>query len=64
MNAGVPFYHQRSSTLNNANPKEKRAIQMQADADRLRFYEKYGFHTWSPEYAAQFDERFFGVDAK
>jgi hypothetical protein len=26
--------------------------------------EKYGFHTWSPEYAAQFDERFFGVDAK
>jgi GT2 family glycosyltransferase len=64
MNAGVPFYHQRSSTLNNANPKEKRAIQMQADADRLVFYEKYCFHTWSPEYAAQFDESLFGVDAK
>jgi GT2 family glycosyltransferase len=62
MNAGVPFYHLRSSTLNNANPKEKRAIQMQADADRLEFYRKYGFHTWSPEYSAQFDEKFFGVD--
>jgi GT2 family glycosyltransferase len=64
MNAGVPFYHLRSSTLNNAAPKERRAIQMQADADRLRFYEKYGFHTWSPEYAAQFVPDNFGVDAK
>lgn len=64
MNAGIPFYHERSSTLRNANPKERRIIEMQADADRLRFFEKYGFHTWSPEYAAQFDEKFFGVDAK
>jgi predicted GNAT family N-acyltransferase len=64
MNAGVPFYHERSSTLNNAAPKERRAIQMQADADRLRFYEKYGFHTWSPEYAAQFSPEQFGCDSK
>lgn len=64
MNAGVPFYHERSSTLNNAAPKERRAIQMQADADRLRFYEKYGFHTWSPEYAAQFTPSNFGVGSK
>ena len=64
MNAGVPFYHERSSTLRNANPKERRIIEMQADADRLVFFEKYGFHTWSPEYAAQFDEKCFGVDAK
>jgi GT2 family glycosyltransferase len=64
MNAGVPFYHLRSSTLNNAAPKEKRAIQMQADADRLEFYRKYGFHTWSPEYAAQFSPETFGCDSK
>ena len=64
MNAGVPFYHERSSTLNNAAPKEKRAIQMQADADRLEFYRKYGFHTWSPEYAAQFSPERFGCDSK
>jgi len=64
LRANVPFYHERSSTLRNANPKERRIIEMQADADRMEFYRKYGFHVWSPEYAAQFDERFFGVDAK
>jgi hypothetical protein len=37
---------------------------MQADADRLEFYRKYGFHTWSPEYAAQFSPETFGCDSK
>ncbi len=64
LRANVPFYHKRSSTLNNAGPKEKRVIQMQADADRLVFFEKYGFHTWSPEYASQFVPENFGVDKK
>lgn len=63
-NSGVGFYHERSSTLNSAAPKEKRVIQMQADADRMRFFEKYGFQTWSPEYAAQFSSDTFGIDAK
>jgi hypothetical protein len=62
--AQIPFFHYGSSTIKNAPPREKRQIEMQADADRMEFYRKYGFHVWSPEYAAQFDERFFGVDAK
>ena len=61
MNAGVPFYHKRSSTLNNAAPREKRQLQMQADSDRLNFYEKWGCHAWAESYAAMFDENFFGV---
>ena len=64
MNAGIPFYHERSSTLRNANPKERRVIEMQADADRLVFYRKYGFHTWSPEYSAQFTPENFGIAKK
>ncbi len=64
MNAGVPFYHERSSTLRNASPKERRVIEMQADADRLTFFEKWHVHTWSPEYAAQFAPENFGIDAK
>jgi GT2 family glycosyltransferase len=64
LRGNVPFYHERSSTLRSANPKERRLIEMQADADRLVFFEKYGFHTWSPEYAAQFTPLNFGVDSK
>jgi len=62
--AQIPFFHYGSSTIKNAPPREKRQIEMQADADRMEFYRKYGFHVWSPEYAAQFDEKSFGVDAK
>jgi len=62
--APIPYYHERSSTINNASPKEKRAMEMQADADRLRFFEKWGIHTWSPEYAAQFSDENFGIDLK
>ena len=37
---------------------------MQADADRLAFAEKYGFRVFDPQYAAMFDEKNFGIDAK
>jgi len=62
-NSGVGFYHERSSTLNSASPKERRTIEMRADADRLAFREKHGFDVWSPEYAAQFTPETFGADA-
>jgi GT2 family glycosyltransferase len=43
LNSGVPFYHERSSTLKLANPVEKRQIELQADADREYFAKKHGF---------------------
>ena len=53
-NAGVPFYHERSSTLRNASPKERRIIELQADADRKVFRELYGCLPWEPGYADLF----------
>lgn len=52
--ANVPFYHERSSTLKNASPEEKRAIQLQADADREVFKSIYGCMPWEPGYAELF----------
>jgi hypothetical protein len=60
----IPFFHYGSSTIKNAPPKEKRQIEMQADADRLTFATKWGFTVGSPQYAAQFDPENFGVDNK
>lgn len=54
MNAGVPFHHERSSTLKRSTPEEKRAIQIQADADRRVFKSIYGCFPWEPEYAELF----------
>lgn len=62
MNAGVPFYHERSSTLNNASAQEKINIQRQADADRKILKRKWGCNAWDDSYAAMFDEKLFGVD--
>ena len=42
LNSHVKFYHERSSTIRNANPFEREVIQRQADADRERFREKWG----------------------
>lgn len=61
-NALVPFYHERSSTLRLASPKDRRLIELQADADRAVFKEKWGFDTWSPQYAAAFSPEKFGID--
>lgn len=48
--ANVPFYHERSSTLKLAPPAEQQEIQMQADADRQVFRQKYGCEPWGPGY--------------
>lgn len=62
LNAGIPFFHERSSTINNASPKDKRVLQLQADADRQTFFEKWGVAACSPEYDAMFNEATFAVD--
>lgn len=63
-NAHIPFFHERSSTLNSAPPREKRLIEMRADADRAVFAEKWGCETWSPEYAAMLAPETFGIGQK
>lgn len=48
--ANCPYFHQRSSTLNNASPQERRVIQVQADADRATFKAMYGVIPGEPGY--------------
>jgi len=48
------FYHERSSTIRLAPPKERRIMELQADADRETFFEKYGAYPGTPEYAELF----------
>lgn len=50
-NSGVHFYHERSSTIRLASPRERRAIELQADVDREAFRDKYGFYPWDPRYS-------------
>lgn len=52
--ANVPFYHERSSTLNNASPEERAEIQRQADADRAVFQSIYGCKPWEKAYEELF----------
>jgi GT2 family glycosyltransferase len=40
--ANVPYYHERSSTMNNASPRDRAVIQAQAEADRGQFRALYG----------------------
>jgi GT2 family glycosyltransferase len=54
MNAGVHFYHERSSTLKLAPPEEHLEICRQADADREVFKSIYGCMPWEPGYAELF----------
>jgi GT2 family glycosyltransferase len=54
MNAGVRFYHERSSTLRLSSPEERRSIERQADADRETFQRKYGCFPWEEAYADLF----------
>lgn len=61
MNAGVPFYHERSSTLRLSTPKDRRLIELQADADRRTFTEKWGCATSGPSYDAMFTPQLFGA---
>ena len=50
LNADVPFYHERSSTLRNAEPIQRSAIEAQANMDRQRFAAKYGFQVGSVQH--------------
>jgi GT2 family glycosyltransferase len=52
---GVPFFHYASGTLKNATAEERRAIEMQADADRDTFQAKWGVKIGSPEYYRLFN---------
>lgn len=53
-NSGLPFFHNRSSTLRLSSTKERRLIQLQADADRETFRSIYGVGANDPEYADLF----------
>ena len=63
-NAGVNFYHERSSTLRLASDEDRRKIQIQADADRAVFKAKWGVGANDPEYANLFAQETFGINAK
>jgi len=54
----LPFYHYGSATVKHCDPKERRAIQKQADLNRKYFAAKWGFEMASPAYY-----EFFGSGA-
>jgi GT2 family glycosyltransferase len=60
MKANVPFYHERSSTLNKANPEEKAKIHARANADRQAFRDKWNCIPGEPAYADLFKPELFG----
>lgn len=61
-NTGYPFFHERSSTLRMASPKDRRAIGLQADADRETFRQKWNLPPGGPKFAAAFSPETFGID--
>jgi GT2 family glycosyltransferase len=63
-NTQTPFYHARSSTLAQCDPRERRLIEMRADADRAVFATKWGCAACSKDYEAMFTQEMFGVDKK
>ena len=62
LRANVPFYHERSSTLKNASPEDRRAIQLRADEDRRVFKEKWGCEAGGPTFAAMFTQETYGIE--
>ena len=54
LNSNIKFYHERSSTLKNADPEDRERISMQADRDRATFREIYGVGANDPAYADLF----------
>ena len=50
----LPFYHERSSTLKLADPKEAKAILKQAELDRTAFHKKWGVDMWNEAYHNMF----------
>lgn len=59
----VYYYHERSSTIKTAPPKEKSWMKLRADADRLAFYEKHGFEVGSQAYHDAFSPETFGAES-
>lgn len=53
--AFLPYFHQRSSTINNAPPQERKALEDQANKDRATFKAKWGCEPGTPEYAKLFE---------
>jgi GT2 family glycosyltransferase len=60
--ACVPYYHERSSTLNNACPSERAEIEQQANADRQVLRQKWGCSAGGPDYEALFSPEYFGIE--
>ena len=54
MNSGVPFYHERSSTIKNATQEDRQEIESQANKDRAAFRAKWGVECNSPDYQELF----------
>ena len=52
----LPFLHRGSATLNNAPQAEQFTIRRMAEANKGRFYSKYGCYPGTPEYEALFKE--------
>jgi GT2 family glycosyltransferase len=53
----VPFFHESSGTLKNADSDLRNRICAQADKDRATFVQKFGCHVGSPEYYALFQHK-------
>ena len=62
--ANVLYFHDRSYTIRNAPPKQRKGFEMQGDVDRLTFAEKWNAVVGSPEHKALFSPENFGIDAK
>jgi len=54
LNAGLPFYHETSSTMHHAPLHERAEIEMQANQDRATFQSIYGCHPNGAKYADLF----------
>ncbi len=61
--AAVPFYHERSSTLNLAPAHEQVELLAQANCDRAVLKNKWGVSAGGPDYEALFSSENFGIDA-
>ena len=59
----VPFYHERSSTLNLAPPEEQAELLAQADRDRTVLKHKWGVSAGGPDYEALFTSATFGIES-
>jgi hypothetical protein len=62
VNVNIPFLHHGSATVNNADDRERREIQQQADRNREYFFSRYGKRIGTVGYDSLFDEASFGMN--